>query len=125
MSSYCYKIDCNCKYCDEKDGCIFFSQGSGNEIDMPCYKTDDLVSALYEIQEICKKLDVRIEINSMCLIFRRSGEINNKAYVYNQAFNLFEIEKLYGNLDECADEFMRRLNQEKEKMRGDSECHIV
>ena len=119
MSSYCNKIDGNCKYCDEEDGCIFFSQGSGNEIDMPCYKSDDLISALYKIQEICKKLDVRIEINSMCLIFRRNGEINNKAYAYNKAFSLFEIEKLYGNFDECADEFMHRLNQEKEKMRGE------
>jgi hypothetical protein len=30
-----------------------------------------------------------------------------------------KIEKLYGNLDRCADEFMYRLEQEKEKLRGE------
>lgn len=121
MSSYCDKIDCNCKYCDEDEGCIFFSQGSGNEIDMPCYE-EDTILALYKIQELCKEFDIHIEINRDCLIFKRYGEINGRQYRYNQAFSLFEIEKRFGNLDNCADEYMTRLETEKAKLKeGNSE----
>lgn len=116
MSSYCDKLGGNCKYCDE-EGCFFFSQGSGNEIDMPCYEADDTVSALYKIQELCKELDIHIEINRDCLIFKRYGEINGRRYNYNQAFSLFEIEKRYQTLDNCADEYMTRLEKEKEKLK--------
>lgn len=114
MSSYCYRIDGNCKYRDEEDGCIFYSQGSGNEIDMPCYESDNTISTLYKLQDICKGLDIHIEINSNCVIFKRYGEINNKAYGYNQAFSLFDIENRLGSFDRCVDEYMTKLEQEKE-----------
>lgn len=118
MSSYCDKIDGNCKYCDEEEGCIFFSQGSGNEIDMPCYyEEDDTISVLYKIQELCKELEIHIEINRDCLIFKRYGEINGRQYEYNQTFSLMEIEERFGNLDNCADEYMKRLETEKEKLK--------
>ena len=41
MSAYCKHINGICKYCNEDDGCIFDSQGSGEEEDMPCYKPFD------------------------------------------------------------------------------------
>ena len=119
MSYYCERINCNCKYCDEEDGCIFFSQGSGNEIDMPCYEVDDTISILHKVQELCKELDVQIEVNRIALIFRKHGEIEGREYLYSQAFSLFEIEHIYGNLDNCADEFLYRHEQVKEKLRGE------
>lgn len=117
MSYYCKRINCNCKYRDEEEGCIFYSQGSGNEIDMPCYdyEVDDTISILYKIQELCRELDVHIEINRTALIFRKYGEIDGREYLYRQAFSLFEIEHIYENLDNCADEFIDRLERELNK----------
>ena len=40
MSYYCDYGGFICKYCDD-EGCFFDSQGSGNEIDMPCYDPDE------------------------------------------------------------------------------------
>lgn len=118
MSYYCERINCNCKYCDEEEGCIFYSQGSGNVIDMPCYEVNDTISNLYEIQELCKELDVHIEINETALIFKKYGDIEGREYYYSQAFSLFEIESIYENLDNCADEFIDRFEREL-KNRGE------
>lgn len=121
MSYYCERVNSNCKYCDEEDGCIFYSQGSGDEMDMPCYEVDNTILTLYKIQDLCKELDVHIEINRTALIFRKYGEIEGKEYHYSQAFSLFEIEHIYKNLDNCADEFIDRLEREQENREGDSE----
>lgn len=41
MSSYCGIIECNCKYHDEEEGCLFYAYGSGEEEDKPCYRDDE------------------------------------------------------------------------------------
>lgn len=48
------KCDDKCKYYEEDEGCLFFSMGSGNSLDMPCRRdaTTELLDKIRaEIQE--------------------------------------------------------------------------
>lgn len=112
MSSYCVGIDGICKYCDEDEGCLFYSQGSGNVIDKPCYETNDKILALYEIQELCKELDIEIEITSEGLLFKKYWEENDKPHQFKQIYSLIEIEKYYDDIESCAEDFIHRLEKE-------------
>ena len=40
MSDFCSKEGFNCKYCEEGE-CVFYSMGSGQMIDMPCFDYDE------------------------------------------------------------------------------------
>lgn len=40
MSDFCLKEGFNCKYCEEGE-CVFYSMGSGQMIDMPCFDYDE------------------------------------------------------------------------------------
>ena len=123
MSYYCERLNCNCKYRDEKDGCIFYSQGSGNEIDMPCYEVEPTIyDLLYQMSELCKENDINFIIeDGLLFIGWVDYESYSKPLKFTQCFSLFEIKKLYKNIDTVVDEFLSRRDAELEMWKDGSD----
>ena len=77
---------------------------------------------LYKLQNISKENDIRIEIDRDCIFFKRSGEVNNKPYKFNYVFSVSEIENVYKSLENCADVYMGKLEEEIESLRYKLSC---
>lgn len=120
--NYCKRLNSNCKYCDE-EGCNFYSQGSGNEIDMPCYEVEPTTyDSLYRMSELCKENDIRLIIEDGLLFIEWADyESYSKPFKFTQCFSLFEIENFYKNVDAVVDEFLSRRDVELEMWKDGSD----
>ena len=76
MSEYCDRIDCNCKYCD-KEGCHFFSQGSGLKEDMPCYvyEKETFFEELEKYREGVKQIKEQINDFKGCDMYEEANAL--------------------------------------------------
>lgn len=98
MSAYCDVIGCNCKYCDEEEGCLFYYTGSGEE-DKPCheYKEDKLITKRMSVTEFLTNFSDIEDINDTYKIVVFSEGYSKKEYdaIYDLLHNKWKVNKLY------------------------------
>lgn len=66
MSDFCPKEGFNCKYCEEGE-CVFYSMGSGQMIDMPCFDYDEFEWISKDVLD-----KIRAEIEKHCGLVKKS-----------------------------------------------------
>ncbi len=126
MSYYCERLNANCKYCDEEDGCIFYSQGSGNVPDMPCYEADLTIGItkydlLHKMSELCKENNISFRIKCDLLVIEWIGFYNSMPLAFSQCYSLFAIDLVYEDLDTVVAKFLARRDKELEKWKKESD----
>ncbi len=82
-----------CKYNDDGE-CVFYYMGSGNEIDMPCYREKELISAE---QESTTKNDLGVDAVSRAEVMEQCQEWRNLEFV-KMTNPYYYLEKRLNNL---------------------------